>query len=719
MIKWNDGLNLGVKIVDDEHKELLRIINNLSDAINNDKTKDTIHDIFSALEKYALVHFENEEALLKKCNYPFLQEHHNKHNEFTLKVPELKAKLFTSGDEATAKEVVNFLIDWLFNHIIEEDIPLLITSNIRSVDEKITPPTTLLNRLIQKITDTLSFTKRLLLSAITPLIGMFLLILIILIGNYYKHETMKATSSVTNILSNINNLIHVIQVERGLSCGYISSKDTKFEFILFKQREEVDNTVDKFKHKVKTVDTKELITIASYLETFQTDILTLNVLRKKIDLKNISQDDILNHYTKIIENILNITLKISLSNLDKEISSSISTLSSILQYKEALGLKRAIGTSIIEKNNIQSSNEYTHFLKLIGSQKVFLNYFKQTATSSQKKLFDEIMKSQIVQKINSYEKNIQEHNLATLDSIVWFNTMTELIDLLKNIEDDTLKNLEYQIQDSLEQDVYNLSLWLIFTTLIFLITLFIIYIFDKSSKEEIYRVITAMKDLAKGGRAILLKQTQKKDEMSQMYLAYEITRQKLLKGDLYTELYFSQKEIEINERKKENKKLEKMASIDSLTGCINRRKFEELSNLELKRSLRYKNNLSFLMLDIDHFKAVNDTYGHAIGDEVLKHFSSVCLEMARDLDIVARIGGEEFVVMLPQTDNKGAFVFAERFRKEIYNTTLTFDEHIIKYSVSIGVAILNDNEDTVKNILQRADKALYKAKDSGRNQTIF
>jgi diguanylate cyclase (GGDEF)-like protein len=145
-----------------------------------------------------------------------------------------------------------------------------------------------------------------------------------------------------------------------------------------------------------------------------------------------------------------------------------------------------------------------------------------------------------------------------------------------------------------------------------------------------------------------------------------------------------------------------------------------LSNIELTRSLRYRKNLSFLMLDIDHFKAVNDTYGHAVGDEVLKHFTSICLNMARSLDVIARIGGEEFVVMLPETDAQGAYIFAERFRKSIEQSSVKVDEHVLKYSVSIGISVLHVDEDTdVGDIIKRADEALYRAKESGRNRTVI
>jgi diguanylate cyclase (GGDEF)-like protein len=229
-----------------------------------------------------------------------------------------------------------------------------------------------------------------------------------------------------------------------------------------------------------------------------------------------------------------------------------------------------------------------------------------------------------------------------------------------------------------------------------------------------------MKDLAKGGRSLRLSPINiNRDELAVMYDAYETTRQKLLKGDIYTQLYLNKKELEIESHQKQNVELQEMAYIDPLTGTMNRRKFDELSQIELERSNRYKSELSFLMLDIDHFKKINDTYGHDAGDEVLKHFSSICLSMARNLDIVARIGGEEFVVMLRETDSDGALIFAERFREKISNSVVNHDGKSIKYTLSIGISSRQDNDKDAKAILQRADKALYGAKNSGRNRSII
>ena len=715
MIEWNDGLSLGVKSIDDDHKKLLAIINELSLAVSNDRAKDIIEDIFQKLEKYAVEHFHKEESLLKKSDFEDLAEHIAGHQAFALKIPELKAKLLKN--DAQAQEVVLFLIDWLFEHIIEEDFLAINSLGEYQSQKEIPLKSTLLQRTIKHITDTFSFSKRLLISSVIPLIGMFFLISYILFNNYYKNEDMLKTSSMTNILSSINNLAHVIQVERGLSSGLLSSKEDKFQSNLQKQREIVDNEIKLFDDKIKTVDKQKIIVINSYIKRFITDISSLKDFRKKVDTKNISQNILLQYYTNMIKNILDIAPKIARDNPNLEISSSIETLSSLLYYKETLGLKRAVATIIIEHKGIHKE-EFYNFIQLLSTQSIYLDKFEQTATKSQEKSLSLIRKSPFALNINLYQNNIQEHNFLELKSEIWFEIMTNHINEIKTFENKLLAEIDMHIKNILLKNKENLFLWLIYTTIIFISTAFIIYIFEKSSKTEIYKFTDAMNYLAKGGRDLRLEKPHKEDEIAQMYASYEVARQKLLKGDFYMQLYLHKKEMELQKQEIENQKLEEMASIDPLTSCVNRRKFEELSNLELSRSIRYKSDLSFLMLDIDHFKAVNDTYGHGVGDEVLVHFSGVCLEMARNLDIVARIGGEEFVVMLPQTNSEGAFIFAERFRKSISNAEVVVEKQTIRYSVSIGIAILDDTTKDVKMILEKADKALYEAKDTGRNKTV-
>ncbi len=719
MIEWNDGLNLGIKTLDNDHKKLLEIINSLSGATNDEKTRYILERIFIDLEKYALEHCQREEVILKKCNYEQLDVHTSQHRVFTNKVAELKKKFLTSKESVSAQELSIFLSDWLFNHIIEEDIPTITTfERCGLIDEEKTENSFYTN-LLKRATNTFSFTKRILISAVIPLIGMFILIFIILWSNYNKHEEIKKTSSITYILPNVNELAHVIQIERGLSCGYLSSSKNKFKDSLQKQRKIVNNTVELFTHKLNTIHSGKLIAIRPLINIFKEDIETLKNIRIKVNDKKISQADTIDFYTNLISNILSITSKMTLFNLDRKVTSSISTLSSLLYYKEILGQKRACGTMVIEKKGA-TTEEYVEFMQLLGNQETFLNNFSQTATKGQKDYLKSIMTSDITKKIALYEERIKNHDFEKIDSVVWFELTTELINRIKLFEDQLLYKIDVLIKSGIDSNVKNLFLWLVYTIAIFIVTIFIIYIFEQSSKKELYQFTNAMNHLAQGGRSLRLPLSSKKDEISQMYAAYEITRQKLLKGDIYAQLYSSQKELEIQEKEKQNIKLEEMASIDPLTNCVNRRKFTELSSLELERATRYQSDLSFLMLDIDHFKAVNDTYGHGVGDEVLKHFSSICLDMARALDVVARIGGEEFVVMLPETNSEGAYIFAERFREKIFNSEVNIENQTIKYSVSIGISILNaPNDKDVKTILERADKALYKAKGSGRNMSII
>lgn len=170
----------------------------------------------------------------------------------------------------------------------------------------------------------------------------------------------------------------------------------------------------------------------------------------------------------------------------------------------------------------------------------------------------------------------------------------------------------------------------------------------------------------------------------------------------------------------EIQKLEKMVLTDPLTGLHNRRYFQDELNKELERSKRYHKNLALMVIDIDYFKKINDTYGHLIGDEILKRVSNLLKSSTRQSDIVCRIGGEEFVVVLPETDTEKAFFVAEKIRNVFAKTTFIFTNTKINITISIGIAI-NEINNNIKphDFIDMADKALYIAKNEGRNKTII
>lgn len=163
------------------------------------------------------------------------------------------------------------------------------------------------------------------------------------------------------------------------------------------------------------------------------------------------------------------------------------------------------------------------------------------------------------------------------------------------------------------------------------------------------------------------------------------------------------------------KELEKFASIDKLTGIYNRRMLDSFLQKEIEVSKRHKDNLSLIIIDIDFFKLVNDTYGHLVGDNVLKQLSKIISQNIRISDIFGRYGGEEFLIICTKTSENNAFVLAEKLRKEIEN--FKFDRVGYK-TISLGISSLTNNDD-IELLFKKADEALYKAKNSGRNKTVI
>lgn len=172
---------------------------------------------------------------------------------------------------------------------------------------------------------------------------------------------------------------------------------------------------------------------------------------------------------------------------------------------------------------------------------------------------------------------------------------------------------------------------------------------------------------------------------------------------------------DVSPYKKLEKELRRLATIDSLTNINNRRNFLELAQKEIARSMRYNHSFSLAMLDIDHFKKVNDTYGHSVGDQVLIEFCEVCKQELRDEDIMGRLGGEEFAIALVECDTAEAVSVAERIRQAVASHPVITGKKEIYITVSLGVVGLWKDCD-LNSMIGRADKALYKAKENGRNQ---
>jgi diguanylate cyclase (GGDEF)-like protein len=175
---------------------------------------------------------------------------------------------------------------------------------------------------------------------------------------------------------------------------------------------------------------------------------------------------------------------------------------------------------------------------------------------------------------------------------------------------------------------------------------------------------------------------------------------------------------DVTEHKALAERLDCLARTDSLTGVNNRRHFLELAEREYARALRYARALSVLVIDIDHFKLVNDTYGHAAGDELLTALAHAMSETLRSVDTLGRIGGEEFAIVLPETVGDQAVLAAERIRVSVARSVVSTGVGPVCATVSIGVAALEDSDRSLDDLLGRADGALYRAKALGRNRVV-
>jgi diguanylate cyclase (GGDEF)-like protein len=168
---------------------------------------------------------------------------------------------------------------------------------------------------------------------------------------------------------------------------------------------------------------------------------------------------------------------------------------------------------------------------------------------------------------------------------------------------------------------------------------------------------------------------------------------------------------EITERRKAQKRLRELSEMDPLTGIYNRRRLHELLKVELSKAKRHERNLSFIMLDLDHFKDINDKFGHDVGDQVLKRVAEIIQGTIRQGDICARFGGEEFVIVTPETPLIGAVSLAEKMR-------VSFAEEIFmqagRVTISAGASGFRPG-DSEASLIKRADEALYAAKNAGRN----
>ncbi|MDD5373681.1 MAG: sensor domain-containing diguanylate cyclase [Sulfurimonas sp.] len=313
---------------------------------------------------------------------------------------------------------------------------------------------------------------------------------------------------------------------------------------------------------------------------------------------------------------------------------------------------------------------------------------------------------------NNYYRTVKEVSAKiVLNDQCYTNIENDTKVLVQNYNeiDGLFKSLKLQIKNDIEKNFNSLycntnfilfngnfifSIWFFISTLI----IFLVY---RDIRYKINKIVEDSKEIARGDvdfekRLCIVSY----DELGQIVKSINMFINKLHKNH-----------EELSDAKKE---LDTLYITDRLTNVYNRVKIDEIIDTELKKKKRYDHICSVILIDVDYFKLVNDTYGHLVGDSILKEFATLLKESVRDTDYVGRWGGEEFIIVCPQTDKNGALSLAEHLRGKIEESNFTA---VGKKTASFGIATCT-KEDDIQSLIDNADKALYRAKGGGRNQVV-
>ena len=722
---WNEGMSVGIDAIDKDHKQIIAILAKLTSAEHGETSAQTIDDIFTELEHYVTLHFSREEALLEKANYPEITAHKASHQKFIDTLPKLKQEWLTKDCLACSEKITTFLSKWIVNHILEEDLDYVsyvykLSDAAENVKDENQSPRSFIARISHALSRKIKLSQRIFITTLLPVFVVLLLSVFILLNNNKDYKNISLIMGLNDVITKVNNITHSLQAERGLSSGLTSTSYQNFNDELSARRLITDKAITAYLALFSgELSPSVQENIRLYSADMQSEFTKLVKYRKQLDNKTTNFSKTYRAYTHFIERLLSVSENLTHIDMTSQLSSDISAINAILLFKEYMGQIRAIGMNAVMAEKKELYNHPSLSL-LVGKQLNALRVFHYSANSEQKQLCTNFCDGQEHLQIleQRFAHIMTDYSLAQRGKY-WFELMSVDIDKLQVLSDNLTTSFMRKVQlesQRLEKKHYFifvlLSLFLVSTVLFSLIL-------NHSIISPIRRVTRALDKMAHGNRNMQFKESIGFDEIGAMQLAYEKLRRKLLQVDIFQAIVNRQNN-EIKYRKSQQAHFKTLAFTDALTGAVNRHQFNKLLAEEIKRADLEQLPLSIMLLDIDKFKLVNDSFGHGVGDEVLVQFYQACEESVRVSDVVARIGGEEFVIILPQTNGKNAYQFAERLRDKIQHRKIIIDEHKIDLTVSIGVSQWHkDAFSSAEEFIDNADKLLYQAKGNGRNKVVI
>ena len=504
---------------------------------------------------------------------------------------------------------------------------------------------------------------------------------------------MAALERLAAVAPDISAVVHELQKERGASAGFIGAKGGAFASPLDAQRRETDAALGRLRDTLAAFDAKAYgADFVRRLEAQRSRLGELAGVRTKVSDFSMPMGEMAGWYTTTIGGLLDVIGTMGTLSQDADITRSITAYIAFLQAKERAGIERAMGSNGFSAGAFAPA-VYQRYVGLIAEQTAFQSLFRAFAAPELISALDGVLAAPAAKEVDRMRaialESPQTGSTGGVAGADWFKTITAKIDGLKGVEDLTAAALLKQAKAAEANAFQAFLTTLAVVVLLLAATAGLVTIVVRGITRPIAMLTRDMGLLAQGDRTVSIDGVERGDEIGAMSRAVQVFKDAMIANDRLQE--------ELNHH----------ATHDPLTRALNRRAFALLAEKQMAQAARTGRPLAVLMMDLDHFKRINDTLGHSGGDATLCRFVAVAGDVLRAEDVLCRFGGEEFVALLPHAEAAQAVAAAERLRLAFAATGAT---------VSIGVASQRPGED-LEDLLRRADAALYDAKRAGRDRT--
>ncbi len=722
-ILWDEALSIGDPVLDGEHRQLIALLNRLIDLIDESPDVEQVHQILDQLELLAAIHNRHEEEASAHADVKFSQAQQREHHLFRAAIIEARSQLKPDDPGSSLIDVTESLVTLFISHIIDQDLdlaPLLSQNEVRehSLAEHLT-------RRFQQIS---------LVRGLEMLVVISLLPMLVFAG-MIMHQAWQTASQADDVAllasfsERVGDLAHELQKERGLSAGFLTSDDVAYQISLGLQRKQSDQELAQFSSSVSTQTQGDRLSVLSRLAVVTAKHMEeLGRIRQEVDQRRLKPENSFDLFTRLITELTELSTQVATLSRQAGASELFQANAILIQFGEMAGRERAVSAAGFGRGMF-TPQEYRHLIALTSEQKSLRQQLRSFLNEAawvewqQKYGSSEIAE---YQRISDYAlEQGSGYGVVSLDSFTWFKVATVRINLIRDFQQQLTQNLLNEMYRQRGE-----------STALFMVTVFggggmvllIGYValqLARSIRLPIMSLTQGMRGLTAGDKSVRIPYSMRKDELGDMVSAYETFRRKLIRTDMLSmgeergPLEATRHALVLKRRTAEGEVYKKLASIDSLTGVFNRREFMTLAKKEVSKVQRKLDHLAVMLLDIDHFKRINDSYGHSEGDRVLKIVAQSITAALREADILGRIGGEEFAVLLPSTDIDSATKTAERVRSAIEGLHIQVGDEEIQVTISIGISEYCAEEGQIDPAMVRADRALYQAKHAGRNQVCY